>query len=169
MDFFVRPLFYFVFIDHGRRKLLHVSATYHPFEAWVKQQLKFALKNARSLRYIITDNDTLFVHGVCLLLKKRKVKHVRTSYRAPWQNPVAEPVIGTLRRDIFNRTLLFSAKQACELLEEYAEYCQNQRSHLTLCRESPNGHEKLMDETSKSKLKSNPVCGGLVHQYRWAA
>ena len=169
-DFFCRPLYCLVIIEHSRRRLLHLSATYHPTQAWVIQQLKIVFADAPRPKYMISDNDNIFRYAVSVFLKKELgIIHSRTAYAAPWQNPVAERVIRTIREDVMDRTLIFGSRQACDLLEEYMAYYNGFRTHLTLCGDSPDGRPVDARPSNDAVLVTVPACDGLVNHYRWQA
>jgi hypothetical protein len=50
-------LYCFFVIEHGRRRILHFSATYHPTAEWVVQQLRKALSEAGPYLYAIFDRS----------------------------------------------------------------------------------------------------------------
>jgi putative transposase len=68
-DFFVtvtatfRPLYVFVLIQHGSRRLLHLNVTAHPTAAWTLHQLRDAIGFEDAYRYLIHDQDSLFAGG----------------------------------------------------------------------------------------------------------
>ena len=166
-DFLSRQLFCFHIINHRRRELLHLSATYHPTQAWVIQQLKNTFADLPNPKYLISDNDQIFIHGVSDFIKGEGIDHSRTARASPWQNPVAERVIRTIREDLTDRVILTGSKHACDLLEEYREYYNKYRPHLTLESDSPEGRPITPKPSANAKLESVSSCCGLVRYYRW--
>jgi hypothetical protein len=91
-DFFVavtatfRMLYVFVVIEHGTRRLAHVSVTAHPSADWTLQQLREVVGEEGRHRYLIHDRDTIFA------------KHLDDSISAlgidVLRSPVASPVGG---------------------------------------------------------------------------
>jgi putative transposase len=51
-------------------------------------------------------------------------------------------------------------------MKEYIDYYNNDRCHLAIGRDSPNGR-KIQKKPEKGKVKSIPKLGGLVHRYEW--
>jgi hypothetical protein len=65
-DFFVavtatfRMLYVFVVIEHGTRRLAHVSATAHPSADWTLQRLREVVGEDGGHQYLIHDRDKIF-------------------------------------------------------------------------------------------------------------
>ena len=122
MDFFTvitigfSFLYVFVVFEHGRRRVIHFSTTYHPSMAWVIQQLREATPFGRQLRYLFRDNDGIYGHGVRKFLDSCNIEEVRTAYRSPWQNPYIERFFGTLRRELLDHVIVLSQKHLNRLL-----------------------------------------------------
>jgi transposase InsO family protein len=50
--------------------------------------------------------------------------------KSPWQNPYAERLIGTLRRDCLDHILIFGERHLRRVLTTYAVYYNETRTHL---------------------------------------
>jgi hypothetical protein len=75
-----------LFIEHGRRRILHFNITPHPSTEWVVQQLREAFREAAPYRYIVLDRDSIFNADVIAFLQATGLEPKRTSIQAPWQN-----------------------------------------------------------------------------------
>jgi putative transposase len=53
-----------VFIHHASRQLLHINVTAHPTPAWTLQQLREAIGEEDSYRYLIHDRDSIFAKNL---------------------------------------------------------------------------------------------------------
>lgn len=80
----LRVLYGFFVIDHGRRHVVHLNATYHPTSAWVIQQLREAFPDDTAPRYVIFDRDSIFSAAVATFITSIGTRPVRTSFRSPW-------------------------------------------------------------------------------------
>jgi transposase InsO family protein len=67
------------------------------------QQLREAFPEDRAPRYLILDRDCKFSGEVATMLKDLGSDLVRTAYRSPWQNDVAERWVGSCRRELSPR------------------------------------------------------------------
>ncbi len=97
--------FFFV-VHHDRRYILHFNATYHPTAEWVMQQLREASPFESAPRHLIFDRDSTFSAAVVECVKALGIEPSRTAYRSPWQNPVAERWVGTLRRELLEHVVV---------------------------------------------------------------
>jgi len=59
-DALFRPVYAFVVIALGSRRVMHVGVTRHPTDAWVAQQLREATPFDQRPRYRIRDNDSKY-------------------------------------------------------------------------------------------------------------
>src|SRR5438093_334613 len=79
----IRMLYVFVVIEHGTRRLAHVSVTAHPSAARTLQQLREVVGEEGGHQYLIHDRDKIFA------------KHLDDSIRAlgieVLRSPVASP------------------------------------------------------------------------------
>ena len=59
------------------------------------------------------------------------------SPRSPWQNPYAERLIGSLRREFLNHVLIVSERHLRRVLALYLSYYNESRMHLALEKDAP--------------------------------
>ena len=174
MDFFTVPtltfgvLYCFFVIAHDRRRILHFNVTRHPTEAWVVQQLREAFPYDSLQKYLIFDRDTKFGSDAITAVKSMGGKPIRTSFRSPWQNGVAERWIESCRRDLLDHVITFSERHLKRLLSAYVRYYHEDRTHLGLAKGTPLKREAASGQEAKQVL-SRPRLGGLHHRYDLAA
>jgi transposase InsO family protein len=173
MDFFTVPtisfktLYVFFIIDHARRKIVHFNVTEHPTAQWVVQQLKNAFPFDRAPKYLILDRDSIFSARVKQFIQDMGIKPKVISYKCPWQNGVAERYVLSVRNDMLNQMIIFNDEHLRDLMKQYFKYYNNERCHLAVGRDSPNGR-KIQNKPFKSaKIISSPRIGGLHHVYKW--
>ncbi|MCB1317478.1 MAG: integrase core domain-containing protein [Leptospiraceae bacterium] len=175
MDFFVtltsfgRSIYNFFIIRHSDRAVIHTGATYFPSSLWVKNQLKDCFIDiADCPTKIIFDNDHCFkCHVNDFFESMPDIKPVRTSYRSPWQNGVAERWVKSARTDLFDLVPVESDVQAAALLKLYAKYFNFWRCHETLGGSSPFGRPVFEKLSEDARIVPVPLFGGLFHTYRW--
>jgi transposase InsO family protein len=128
MDFCIVPtvsfqlLYVWFVIDHGRRRLIHFNVTKHPSARWVIQQLREAFPSERTPRYLLLDRDSIFSAEVVGAIRSFGIDPVRTAYRSPWQNPIAERWVGTCRRELLDHVIVFGERHLRRLLADYVAY-----------------------------------------------
>jgi transposase InsO family protein len=62
---------------------------------------------------------------------------VLTAPRSPWQNPFAERVIGTLRRELLDHVIVLNEAHLRRPLHCYLRYYHRSRTHLALQKDAP--------------------------------
>ncbi|MCP5068415.1 MAG: transposase family protein [bacterium] len=173
MDFFVVPtatmrvLYGFFVIEHGRRRILHFNATFHPTPAWVIQQLREAFPYDTAPRYLTFDNDSIFSRAVMAFVKSMVTKPTRIAYFSPWQNPVAERWIGSCRRELLNHVVVLGQRHLVGLVRRYLDCYQGDRCHLGLDKDAPAGRPVTPRPATPSKVIAWPRVGGLHHRCEW--
>lgn len=105
IDFFTVPtarfqvVFGFLVLSHNRRRVLHFNATDHPTAEWTARQIVQTFPWNSVPGYLLRDRDAVygltFRHRVAGL----GISEVLTAPRSPWQNPYAERLIGSIRRE----------------------------------------------------------------------
>ena len=110
IDFFTVPtvamkvLYVFFVLEHRRREVLHFNVTEHPTAAWTAQQIVEAFADREAARYLIRDRDGRYGTEVRLRIKSLGIRETLTAARSPWQNPYAERLIGSVRRECLNHS-----------------------------------------------------------------
>jgi hypothetical protein len=86
-------------------KVIHFAVTRRPYLDWVIQQLRESRPFGLQPRYLFRATDGLYGTSARAFLDSCGIEEVRTAYRSPWQDPFVERLIGTLRRELLDRTL----------------------------------------------------------------
>ena len=116
---FFKSIHVFVAISHSRRKILHFSISSRPHSQWAIQQLRETFAFDETTKYVIRDNDKIFSEDFKQHIKNFGLKDKPTAYRNPWQNPICERVIGTLRRECLDHMIILNEKHLHDVLHEY--------------------------------------------------
>jgi len=167
IDFFTVPtvtmrvLFVFIVLEHRRRQVLHFNVTEHPTEAWTSQQIVEAFLDRDAPRYLIRDRDSIYGNDVRLRIASMGIEELLTAPRSPWQNPYAERLIGSIRRDCLNHFVILNARHLKRALASYFGYYHGSRTHLGLDKQCP-----FPRQVSRSgRIIAIPKLGGLHHRY----
>jgi hypothetical protein len=173
MDFFTVPtatmrvLYGFFVIHHGRRRILHFNATFHPTMEWVVQQLREAFPYDTAPRHLIFDRDSIFSRAVVAFVKSMGTKPTRIAYRSPWQNPVADRWVGLCRAELLDHVVVFGQRHLVRLVRAYIAYHAQDRTHLSLAKDTPAGRPVTPRPCASAKVVALPRVGGLHHRYMW--
>lgn len=95
------------------------------------------------------------------------IEEVVTAAQSPWQNPYAERLIGSIRRECLDHLILLNEKQLRRMLREYFDYYNKVGPHQSLERNAPLPRE--IEPPAKGKIISLPQVGSLHHRYLRAA
>ena len=142
-------LFALVIIGHGRRQLLWFAVTRHPTAEWLAQQIVEAFPWETAPAYLVRD------------IRAMGIRDRPTSPRSPWQNPYAERLIGTLRRDCLDHVVIFGARHLQRILAAYTDYYNQTRTHLSLNKDAPFG--RVVQR--QGAILAVPILSGLHHCY----
>lgn len=162
-----RILFVLVILSHDRRRILHTNATEHPTAAWTAQQVLEAVGLDDAPKYLLHDRDAIYGALFSRRVASVGINEVITAPRSPWQNPYVERVIGSIRRECLNHTIIVGERHLRRIVGNYVRYYNQARTHLTLNKDSPFGRPVLSKEIGS--IVSRPYCGGLHHEYSRAA
>ena len=173
MDFLTVPtirfqvLYVLFIIHHARRKIVHVGVTPNPTAAWVCQRLREAFPDDQAPRYLLFDRDGKFGHDVVRTLNGMGVRIVRTAYRSPWQNGIAERWVLSVRQDLLNHVVILGERHLRRMLNDYIQYYLEDRCHLALEKNCPVSRQLSSRPNRKAKIIALPRVGGLHHRYEW--
>jgi hypothetical protein len=87
--------------------------------------------------------------------------------RSPWQNPYAERLIASIRRECLNHVIVYNDRHLKRLLRSYFAYYHAARTHLALEKQCP--QRRPIEQSSRGKIIAFPHVGGLHQEYRRAA
>ncbi|MBI9060207.1 MAG: transposase [Labilibaculum sp.] len=167
MDFFTVPTINFkllhvlVMIENHRRRIIHFNVTEHPTSIWSVQQMRNALYNENSYKYVIRDRDCKFGKYFGEKINDVGIKEIVTAYRSPWQNGYVERVIGTIRRECLDHFIVFNETHLREILKEYFYYYNKFRTHLGLDKDTPENRPI----EPYGEIANIPVLNGLHNIY----
>jgi hypothetical protein len=92
-------------LAHHRRRVLHFNVTEHPTAPWTAEQIIQAFPDETEPRYLLRDRDGIYGEDFRERVKAMGIEEVITAPRSPWQNPFAERLLGTVRRDCLNHVM----------------------------------------------------------------
>jgi transposase InsO family protein len=169
LDFLTLPtagfkvLFVLVILSNDRRRILHFSVTEQPTAAWTAQQLVEACGLNEKPKYLIRDRDAIYGKIFSRRAQTLGIEEVLTAYRSPWQNPYAERVIGSIRRECLDHIIVLGSRHLKGVLTQYVDYYNGVRTHLSLCKDSPD--PRPVQLSCEGQIVELNKVGGLHHQY----
>jgi hypothetical protein len=172
-DFFTVPtalfqvLYVWVILGHERRRIVHLNVTAHPTSVWVAQQLREAFPFDQAPRYLIRDRDGAYGDAFQRCAQNMGIREVLIAPRSPWQNPFAEWVIGSIRRDCLDHVIVINPTHLKRILGRYLDYYQFARCHRALAGDAP--VPRAVEPPERGRIVAIPHVGGLHHRYARAA
>ncbi len=169
IDFFTVPtvrfqvLFVLVVLAHDRRRVVHFNVTEHPTAEWTAQQLVEAFPWEPPPRYLLRDRDALYGNHFRKRVRSLGMKERPIAPRSPWQNPYAERVIGSIRRECLDHAVVLSERHLKRLLRSYFAYYHQWRPHRSLEMNSPDG--RPIHSPELGEIIEFPAVHGLHHFY----
>jgi transposase InsO family protein len=169
LDFFTVPtvsfrvLFVLIVLAHDRRRILHFNVTEHPTAQWTAQQLVEAFPWHPAPRYLLRDRDAVYGQAFQRRVTGLSMTQVLTAPRSPWQNPFAERLIGSIRRECLDQVIVFSEAHLRRVLAGYVAYYHRWRTHLSLAMDAPDRRPVQLPE--EGAVVAVPEVGGLHHHY----
>lgn len=169
IDFFTVPtasfrvLFVLVILSHNRREILHTNITESPTAVWSARQVHEAIGIDVAPKYLIRDRDAKFGECFRRQIQSAGLKEVLTAPGSPWQNAYSERVIGTIRRECLDHTIILGERHLRRIVRRYADYYYNVRTHLSLAKDAPTS--RPVQPPSRGAIVSRRHCGGMHHEY----
>jgi putative transposase len=169
IDFFTVPtarlrvLFVLVVLAHYRRRVLHFNVTEHPTAAWTAQQLVDTFPDDSAPPYLLRDRDGIYGQTFRQRVKGMGICEVPTAPHSPWQNPFAERLIGSIRRECLNHVFVLGERHLRRTLTAYFTYYHRARTHLSLDKDAPDG--RPIEPADLGMIIPIPEVGGLHHHY----
>jgi putative transposase len=166
-------LYVFVAMEISSRRILHFNVTAHPTAEWTTQQFREVLAEPHPYRFVIHDRDSIFSASLDGSLKDFGVRPIRTPFRSPQANAFCERLVGTIRRECLDYLIPINERHLIRILKEFVVHYNRARPHSSLGPGIPepilasvpaSGHRHKLP--SGYRVRSEPVLGGLHHEYR---
>jgi putative transposase len=165
----LRRYYVLFFIELDRRRVHLAGITTNPTGQWTTQAARnFTMHHQRTIRFLIRDGAGQFIGAFDDVFRSDGTTIIRTPPYTPVANAYAERWVGTVRRELCDRTLVWNRRHLERLLREYVEHYNAQRPHRTLGQRAPNDSEVVAYRPGRP-IRRHAICGGLINQYRQAA
>ena len=153
----LRRYYLLFFIDITNREVLYGGITANPTGAWTTQAARnlFVRHPDRftHTRALVRDRASQFVNDFDEIFRSEGLKILRTPVRVPVANAFAERWIGTLRRELVDRTIIWNQHQLQRLAIDYIAHYNTRTGptvHSTSDHPSPPTPQTSQTDTSKS-------------------
>jgi transposase InsO family protein len=173
IDFFTVPtitfrlMYVFLVLRHDRRRVVHFNVTANPTAQWAARQIVEAFPFEEVPRFLLRDRDSIYGEYFRDRVKHMGIEEVPIAPQAPWRNPYAERIIGSIRRECLDHVIILNEDHLRRTLAEYFAYYHQARSHLSLERNSPT--PRPVCPPAQGNVVATSYLGGLHHCYTRAA
>ena len=169
----LRRFYLLFFIDIATRTVYFAPITDHPSGVWASQAARnLFLHHADGLagtRALVRDRGSQFTRAFDEIFRTEGCEVLKTPVRTPVANAFAERWIGTLRRELLDRTIIWNRRQLKRLVVDYIDHYNTHRPHRSLDQQPPVATDPPDQPDRHLQVLRTARCGGLVNEYRNAA
>jgi putative transposase len=179
VDFFtvetvwLQRLYVLFLIELGTRRVHFAGCTANPNGPWVTQQarqLTWKLaERPEGHRWLIRDRDQKFTESFDRVFETEAIEIVRTPFRAPQANGVAERFVRTVRSECLDWLLILNREHLDHVVRVFIGHYNGHRPHRSLALMPPEPARPAAGEWSGSRVLRRDRLGGAVHEYTLAA
>jgi putative transposase len=120
-------------------------------------------------RFLIHDRDSRYGANFDRRVRGLGIRQVRTPFRSPRANAVAERWVRSARSECLDHLIVFSEANSRRVLSAYVTYFNRWRPHRSLGQVAPCGEARQLPRQACAKIAAEPALGGVHHIYRAAA
>jgi transposase InsO family protein len=167
IDLFVVPtigfrlLYGLVIVRLARRLLVWTDVTANPTAEWIARQVTEAFPWEQVPRHLVRDRDAIYGSAFKRRIHAMGIRDHPIAPRSPRQNPYAERLIGSIRRECLDHLVVMGAAHLRRILQSYAAYYNQARTHRSLRKDCPI-HRPIQ---ALGTIFSRPILAGLHHHY----
>ena len=171
----LRRLYALIVIEHSTRRVHLAGITAHPDGAWTTQAARNVLMDlgqlTTSIKFLIRDRAGQFTRSFDAVFIAEGIRILVSPPQAPRANAICERIIGTLRRELFDRVLIVNEHHLRRVLTEYLLHYNAARPHRALGQLAPAqaGTRPPEINLAEHRIRRKQVLGGLTHEYLIAA
>ena len=124
-------------------------------------------------RFLIRDRGPDFTRSFDAVFQATSASILRTAVQAPRMNAICERLIGTLRRELLDHSLILGEAHLRAVLAEYQQHYNTARPHQGINQRIPSGEDRPPRFTAgdfrTGQILRKPILSGLINEYARAA
>jgi putative transposase len=161
-------------IEHGTRRIRVLGTTGHPVQAWVVRQARNLLMDledvGKRVKFVLHDRDASLTAAFDEVFRAAGARIIRAAVQAPRMNSIMERWVGSCRRELLDRTLVWNLRHLMIVLREYEDFYNTHRPHRALkqaapLRQLPDG----ITDLDQFRVQRRDRAAGVIHEYRLVA
>src|SRR5215471_12832955 len=145
----------------------------HPGSVQQDRQLSWTLATrAESMRFLIRDRDQKFTDRFDDVFKSEGIAVIRTPFRTPQANGVAERFVRTVRTECLDCLLILNQPHLERILDVFIDHHNGHRPHraLSLAPPEPSRVGAVSAATfGDARISRRDRLGGVIHEYSLVA
>jgi transposase InsO family protein len=171
----LRRVYALIVIEHGTRRVQLAGITSNPDGVWATQEARNLLmdlgQRVASVKFLIRDRAGQFTGAFDAVFQAEGMRILASPPQAPRANAICERMIGTLRRELFDRLLIVNEHHLRRVLTEYLRHYNAARPHRALGQVAPaQAHTRpAQTNLAEHRIRRKQILGGLTHEYHIAA
>ena len=172
----LRRYYLLFFIDITSREVFFAGITAHPTGPWTTQAARnLFLRHSEQLTDaagLVRDRGSQFIGTFDEIFKTEGMTILQTPIRTPVANSFAERWIGSLRRELLDRTIIWNRHQLERLVIDYIDHYNRHRPHRSLHQRPP---QRVTPKGAAGaappplRVVRSTRCDGLINEYEMAA
>ena len=122
------------------------------------------------VKFVLHDRDASFTAELDAVFQAAGARVIRSAVQAPRMNSIMERWIGSCRRELLDRTVVWNQRHLITVLREYEDFYNTHRPHRTLKQAAP--LRPLPDDVTnldQFRVRRRDRAGGVIHEYRLVA
>ncbi|WP_285833824.1 integrase core domain-containing protein [Actinacidiphila cocklensis] len=170
----LKRIYALVMLEHRNRRAHLLGVTANPTGPWTTQAARNFLmdSNTEGHTFLIRDRGSQFTDAFDAVFTDAGLRILKSPPQAPKANAHCERFIGTLRRELLDRTLILNEQHLHRTLTRYLEHYNQHRPHRALNQLCPSqaetGPPRPID-LAEHRVHRTAVLGGLINEYQIAS
>lgn len=157
-----RDLFLLVFLHVESRRVFIAPSTFHPNEAWVKEQAHAFLTHVSDSELgatvVMHDRDTKLTTSFDACLESTGIDVKKAAPRSPNTNAFVERFIQTLQQEVLDYFIVFGEQHMDHIVSEALAYYHEERPHQA--KENVPLACQALQVTKDGEAKEGPIATG---------
>ena len=122
------------------------------------------------VKFVLHDRDASLTAAFNEVFRAAGARIIRAAVQAPRMNSIMERWVGSCRRELPDRTLVWNQRHLMIVLREYEDFYNTYRPHRALkqaapLRQLPDG----IPDLDQFRVQRRDRAGGVIHEYRLVA
>ena len=160
-----------IFIDIPTRRVTLAGITTNPSGPWTTQAARNLFLTGgeafKGCKTLVRDRAGQFTASFHEIFHTEGIRVVKTPARTPVANCYIERWIGSLRRELLDRTIIWNEQQLRRLVADYVAHQNEHRPHRSLG-QHPQSQTLATAFRTGQPVTATTRCDGLIHEYRQA-